>query len=112
MVFGLVDHASYVLPLPGYEVPVEGGHVDPEVSKSPYLVIHRGKAPYDHVDVVVPPGAMATTAFGPGAALGSVLKVSDVVMKSGRQNVFRFGEGGEVEDLQLLVVYRTCVNKE
>lgn len=83
MVFSLVDHTSYVLPLPRYEVPVEGGHIDPKVSKCPHLVIHRGKAPDDHVDMAVPPGAMAATAFGPGAALGAVLKISNVIMKSG-----------------------------
>lgn len=82
MVFGLVDHTSYVLPLPRYEVPVEGGHIDPKMSKSPHLVIHRCKAPDDHVDVAVPPGTMASAAFGPGAALGAVLKVSNVIMKS------------------------------
>lgn len=83
MVLGLVDHTSYVLPLPRYEIPVEGRHIDPKVSKSPHLVIHGGETPDDHVDVAVPPGAMAPTAFGPGAGLGAVLKVSNVIMKSG-----------------------------
>lgn len=108
MVFGLVDHTRYVLPLPRYEVPVQGGHIDPKMSESPHLVIHRSKTPDDHVNVAVPAGAMATTAFGSGTALGAVLKVSDVIVKSGRQNIFWLGEGSEVENLQLLLVYSTC----
>lgn len=110
VVFGLTDHAGYVLPLPRDEVPVESGHIDPKVSQSPHLVIHRGEAPDDHVDVAVPPGAVAAAAFGPGAPLGAVLEVSDVIVKSGRQNVLRLGEGGQVENLKLLAVYRTCVH--
>lgn len=114
VVLGLVDHTGYVLPLPGYEVPVERGHIDSNVSESPHLVIRWGKTPDDHVDVAVPPGAVATTAFGPGAALGAVVEVSDVIMKSGRQNVFWLGERGEVKNLQLLLVDGTCIfnNKE
>jgi len=83
MVLGLIDHTSYVLPLPRYEVPVEGGHIDPKVSKTSHLVVHRGEAPDDHVDVAVFPGTMAGAAFGPGAPLGAVLKVSNIIMKSG-----------------------------
>lgn len=109
VVLGLVDHAGDVLPLPGDEVSVQGGHVDPKVSQSPHLVIHRGKTPDNHVDVAVPPGAVAATALGSGAPLGAVLKVSDVVMESGRQNVLGLGERGEVENLKLLLVYCPCV---
>lgn len=83
MVFSLVDHTSNVLPLPRYEVPIQGGHVDPEMSKSPQLVIHRGKAPDNHVNVAVSSGAVAAAACGAGAPVGAVLKVSDVIMKSG-----------------------------
>lgn len=83
MVFSLTDHTSYVLPLPRYEVSVEGGHIDLEMSKSPQLFIHGGKAPDDHVNVAVSSGAVAAAAFGAGAAVGAVLKVSNVVVKSG-----------------------------
>lgn len=83
VVLGLTDHTGDVLPLPRDEVPVEGGHVDPEVSQRPRLVVHRGEAPDDHVDVAVPAGAVAPAALGPRAAVGAVLKVSDVVVKGG-----------------------------
>lgn len=81
--FGLVDHTSYVLPLPRYEVSVECGHIDLKVSKCSHLVIHRTKTPDTHVDVVVPTRPMAATAFGSGTAVGAVLKISYVIMKSG-----------------------------
>lgn len=107
VVLGLTDHTGDVLPLPRDEVPVEGGHVDPEVSQSPCLVVHWGKAPDDHVDVAVPAGSMAPAPLGPRAALGAVLKVSDVVVKSSWQHVLRLSEGGEVENLESLAVDQT-----
>lgn len=112
MMFGLIDHASYVPPLPRNEVPVEGGHIYPKVSQTPHLVVHRSKAPDDQLDVAVSPGTVAGTVFGHGTAPRIVLKVSDVIMKSCRQNILRLCEGGQVKDLQLLVVYCTCVESE
>lgn len=112
MVLGLTDHASDVLPLPRYEVPVQGGHVDPEMSESPQLVVHGGKAPDHHVDVAVSSGAVPAAAVGAGAAVGAVLEVSDVIMKSGGQNVLRLCERSQVENLKPLVVQHPCKSEQ